>query len=22
LYLVGCIYYCINDARSHKRRIV
>ena len=20
LHLVGCLYYCINDARSHKHR--
>ena len=21
LHLVGCLYYCINDARSHKHQI-
>ena len=22
LHLVGCLYYCINDARSHKHEII
>jgi len=22
LHLVGCLYYCINDARSHKHEIL